>query len=104
MTANFGSRMSSRLSVRLERHRAQGEVWLQTVEDLPDRLQVARMDAEVLGDGVHIAERALDWAGHVERSRAARQIDQVHRSRGAGHRVPGRQARLGPRPEGGLTT
>src|SRR5262249_56795030 len=86
-----------RLSVRLERQQPRWDLRLQAVEYLTDRLQVARMDADMLGDGVHIPERALDRAGRVKGGCAARQIDQVHSSGGAGHRVPGRQTHLRPR-------
>lgn len=37
------------------------------------------MNADVLGDGVNIAELALNRTRRVQRGRAVRQIDQVHR-------------------------
>src|SRR6187399_601385 len=59
-----------------------------------DSLQVPRMDGDMLSEGMHVPECALDRVGSIKRSRTTGEIDEIHCLHSAGDSMPTRQEHL----------
>src|SRR5262249_19271064 len=68
----------------------------QSKQDASGGLERTRMDADVLGDGVHVSEGWLDRTRRVARGRAPGEVDEVDGLRRARARVPARQPHVRP--------